>query len=51
MAELELSRFLELLEDLTVDEDVLVLNLGVREEESDGLSATVDVKVEKLHIF
>ena len=52
LAELKLTFSLELLEGLTVDEDVLVLNLGVSEEESDGLSATVDVKVEELaHIF
>ena len=52
LAELKLALSLELLEGLTVDEDVLILNLGVSEEESDGLSATVDVKVVELaHIF
>ena len=52
LAELKLTFTLELLEGLTVDEDVLVLNFGVSEEESDRLSATVDVKVVELaHIF
>ena len=52
LAELKLALSLELLEGLTVDEDVLILNLGVSEEESDRLSATVDVKVVELaHIF
>ena len=52
LAELKLAFSLELLEGLTVDEDVLILNLGVSEEESDRLSATVDVKVVELaHIF
>ena len=46
LAELELAGGLEVLELLTIDEDVLVLNLSVREEESDGLGTAVYVKVE-----
>jgi hypothetical protein len=51
LTELELTRGLEFLKLLSVNQHVLIFNLSMRKEHSDGLSTSVDIKVVKLHIF